>query len=62
MKLSSTAIQDLRLALRRSYGENFDISLNDEEVNEIGFMLFTLLSENLKHKITTNINKHNEIN
>ncbi len=52
MSLSSNAIQDLRLTLRKSYGEDFDVVLSDEEVNEIGELLLTILAEGLKQKIT----------
>ena len=46
MKLSSRAIEDLRLALQKKY--NSDFSLSDEELNEIGLFLLTSLVEKLK--------------
>lgn len=48
MKLSTQAIQDLRLNLKKIYGNDF--SLNDEELNEIGLFLLTSLAECLKLK------------
>ena len=53
MTLSSNAIQDLRLALRKSYGEDFDIELSDEQVNNIGLLVLTGLVESLKAEMTT---------
>lgn len=48
MKLSVQAIQDLREELQKVYGSDF--SLNDEDLNEIGLFLLTLLAEALKHE------------
>jgi hypothetical protein len=53
MKLSNKAIQDLRIALRKSYGEKFDIDMSDDEVNNIGILLLTSVVENLKIKMKT---------
>ena len=50
MKLSTEAIKDLRVALRKSYGESFDAAFTDEEVNEIGDLLLNVLAESLKLK------------
>ena len=49
--LSSKAQSDLREVLRKTYGEDFCLSLSDEEVCEIGDLLLTVLAEGLKHKI-----------
>ena len=35
MTLSDKAIQDLRIALRKSYGDDFDVDLSDEEIKGI---------------------------
>ena len=51
MTLSTNAIQDLRLALRKSYGEDFDIAFSDEDINEIGELFLNSLAENLKMKV-----------
>lgn len=48
MNLSDKAIQDLRVALGISYGEDFVAALSDEEVNRIGMLLLTCLMEGLK--------------
>lgn len=53
MKLSAHAIKDLRISLRKSYGESFDLSLSDEQVNNIGLLLLTGLAEGLKLKINS---------
>lgn len=51
MELSNKAKTELREVLRKAYGEDFDLSLSDEEVCEIGDLLLTVLAEGLKHKI-----------
>ena len=51
MKLSEQAIKELRTALINSYGKELNDSLNDEEVNEIGDLLLTILAESLKIKM-----------
>lgn len=48
MQLSGKAIQDLRIALQKSYGVNLEVSLSDEEVNHIGNLLLNILAESLK--------------
>lgn len=59
--LSNKAKSELRDILRKTYGEDFSLSLSDEEVGEIGELLLTVLAEGLKHKIanpelfTTNV-------
>lgn len=55
MKLSETAIKDLRIELQKAYGSDF--SLNDEELNEIGLFLLTSLAEALKQRKYGIINK-----
>lgn len=47
MNLSHLAIQDLRLAIQKSYGDTFDSNLSDEEVIEIGMLLLNILAESL---------------
>lgn len=51
MTLSDKAIQDLRIALRKSYGDDFDIDLSDEEINRIGMFTLTCLMEGLKLEV-----------
>jgi len=51
MKLSKQAIKELRIALSKSYGKELNDSLNDEEINEIGELLLTILAESLKMKM-----------
>jgi len=48
MRLSDSAIQDLRKELIRLYGTDFN--LNEDELNKIGLFLLTLLAEGLKLK------------
>lgn len=55
MKLSKQAILDLRAALRKSYGQSFDISMNDEQINRIGYLILTGLTEGLKIKVSKTI-------
>ena len=50
-KLSQKSLIDLKETLRRSYGENFGNDLTDEEFEEIGILLLTVLAEGLKTKI-----------
>lgn len=53
MTLSLKAIRDLRIALRKSYGESFDLLLSDEQIDNIGLLLLTGLVEGLKLKINS---------
>ncbi len=50
MDLSKQAKTDLRKTIRKSYGEDFEVSLSDEEVTEIGELLLNILAESLKIK------------
>lgn len=49
--LSNEAIKDLRVALRTSYGDNFDCDFSDEEISEIGEVLLAILAGSLKIKM-----------
>lgn len=49
--LSNEAIRDLRTALQTSYGDNFDRDFSDEEINEIGEVLLSVLAGSLKIKM-----------
>ena len=51
MQLSDKAIKDLRIALQKSYGADFESSLSNEEVNEIGDVLLNVLAGSLKIKV-----------
>ncbi len=57
MTLSSNAIKDLRTALRKSYGEDFDIALSDEEIGNIGLFILTGLVESLKIEMTNKVSQ-----
>ena len=46
MKLSEKAIQEFRTTLQNKYNSDFD--LTDEELNNIGLLLLTVLAERLK--------------
>lgn len=48
MKLSETAIKDLRTAIKVAYGSDF--GLVDEALEEIGLFLLTSLAEVLKQR------------
>ena len=43
--LSKKAIEDLRLALKRSYGEDVDKGLSDAEISMLGDLFLTILAE-----------------
>ncbi|MCX6756191.1 MAG: hypothetical protein NTX85_02535 [Candidatus Nomurabacteria bacterium] len=51
INLSTQAIEELRIALQKSYGVDFACGLSDEEVNEIGNLLISSLAESLNVKI-----------
>jgi len=51
MQLSKESLTDLRVRLIKSYGQELSDKLNDEELNEIGNLLLTVLSESLKLKV-----------
>ena len=51
MQLSQQAIKDLRIALQKTYGVDFEVSLSDEEANRIGDLLLNILAESLKMKV-----------
>lgn len=48
MQLSKKAIEDLRIALRKTFGDDFDSTLNDEQVEKIGLLMMTSILESLK--------------
>ncbi len=51
MHLSKKAIEDLRIALRKTFGEDFDGALTDEEINEIGLSIIVPMVEDLKIRV-----------
>ena len=51
MQLSNESLTDLRSRLVKNYGQELSDKLNDEELNEIGNFLLTVLSESLKLKV-----------
>jgi hypothetical protein len=54
MQLSEKAISELRTSLRKSYGNDFDAELTDEQVNNIGVLALTCLKEGLKQEMQEN--------
>ncbi len=48
--ISNTAKLELRKNLQKIYGDDFEASLSEEEVNEIGDLLLNILAESLKIK------------
>lgn len=51
MQLSKESLTDLRSRLIKNYGQELSDKLNDEELNEIGNLLLTVLSESLKLRV-----------
>jgi hypothetical protein len=51
-QLSKKALAELRTVLRKSYGNVFEQTLSDAEVEKIGLLLLTTLAESLKLEIT----------
>lgn len=51
LSLSIEALKDLRIAISKSYGGDFEVSLSDDEVNEIGDLLLNILAESLKKRM-----------
>lgn len=51
MQLSKESLTDLRSRFIKNYGQELSDKLNDEELNEIGNLLLTVLSESLKLKV-----------
>ena len=49
MQLSKNATQDLRIALQKSFGEEFDSALTDEQIERIGDRKSTRL--NSSHRL-----------
>ena len=49
MTLSTEAIKDLKVALRKSYGSDFGVDLSEEEFNHLGMFFLTCLVEVLKN-------------
>lgn len=50
-QLSKKAIHDLRVSLCKKYGESFILPMSDEELNQIGILILTSVSESLKLRI-----------
>ncbi len=50
VKLSDKAIKDLRQAIQLSYGSDFEKTLDDQDLQEIGKALLVITSEHLKIK------------
>lgn len=50
MNLSIKSIQDLRIALKKSFGDNFGDDLSDDDLQEIGKALLVITAEHLKIK------------
>ncbi len=50
MNLSIKAIQDLRTALKKSFGESFGDDLSESDLQEIGKALLVVTAEHLKIK------------
>ena len=51
MSLSKNAIKDLRIEITKHFGEEFERTLTDEQVNEIGLCLLVPIVEDLKIKV-----------
>ena len=51
-QLSKRALLALRLVLRNSYGQDFEIDLSDEEVGKLGVLFLTIFAERLALEFT----------
>lgn len=50
VQLSDKAIKDLRQAIREAYGADFEATLSDQQLQEIGSALLVVTAEHLKIK------------
>ena len=48
LTLSDKATEDLRIALKQSYGEKFDVELSDEDIRQIGVLFLDSVASYLK--------------
>lgn len=53
MNLPAKSIQDLKVALNKSFGESFCDDLSDSDLQEIGNSLLVVTAEHLKLKACT---------
>jgi hypothetical protein len=51
--LSNKAIEDLRVALQESYGQNFDTDLSDEDIHQIGELFLAGIASYLKMRVSS---------
>lgn len=51
--LSTKALKDLKIALKKSYGEDFGNDLTDEQFEHLGLFFLTCITETLKHEMRT---------
>jgi hypothetical protein len=51
--LSNKATEDLRTALKQSYGENFDVDLSDEDIYQIGVLFLDCVASYLKMLVSS---------
>ncbi len=50
-ELSKQAVCDLRQALNKSWGDDFDKGFSEDEINRLGLVILTGLVESLKIEI-----------
>ncbi len=50
IKLTAKSISDLRIAIAKSYGSDFERDFSDEDLQEIGNACLTITAEHLKIK------------
>jgi hypothetical protein len=50
--LSNKATQDLRTALKQSYGEDFDVELSDEDIHQLGELFLAGVASYLKMRVS----------
>lgn len=50
IKLTAKSISDLRIAIAKSYGSDFERGFSDEDLQEIGNAFLTIMAEHLKIK------------
>lgn len=51
--LSNKAVEDLRVALKQSYGEDFDTDLSDEDIHQIGEFFLDGVASYLKIRVSS---------
>ena len=51
MQLSAKALAELREALRKTHGEDFERNLSDDDVNHLGLLFLEIVVQSLKLRV-----------